>query len=60
MICTFTRKLNTGDLKDKVLVKGETYHLCSIDTDSPYLKKHNNDLSNIYCYYWQFIDHFDG
>jgi len=52
MVCSFTRKLNTGDNKDKVLMRGHTYQLCSFVSSTPNLQMHNRDLSNIFCWYW--------
>lgn len=60
MTCSFTRLLNTGDHKDKILVRGETYQLCSFRSSSPNLQMHHEDLSDIFCWYWDLIDHFDG
>lgn len=60
MTCSFTRKLKTGDHKDKELVRGVTYQLCSFLSTQPNLHMHNSDLSNIFCFYWPLVDHFDG
>lgn len=57
LMCHFSRKLDTGDITDSPLKKGTTFQVCSIDSTSKNLMKHN---FNIYCFYWKFYNGFNG
>lgn len=51
LICSFRRKLNTGDLFDVTLHKNHVLKVCSQDSPTTSLVKHKT-LKDVFCFNW--------